>query len=83
MAISQRPISLSLFIELTCPSKIGPGSELVLWQDLRLRGGQDEGEKFYSRADHQDASGGRGSSVSGQDVTVAPKTQMGAGRSKN
>ena len=58
---------LHWFCELTCPPKTGPGSELVLWQDLESKGGRDETEPFYCGADHQNAEGGVGSSVSGQE----------------
>jgi len=45
--------------------KTGPGSELVLSQNLGPTGGQDEEEAFYSGADHQHGWGGRASFVSG------------------
>jgi hypothetical protein len=36
-----------IFSGMTCPPRAGPGSESVLWQNLRPRGGQDEAKSFY------------------------------------
>jgi len=38
------------YLKVACPPRTGPGSELVLWQDLRPTGGQDEAEAFYGGA---------------------------------
>jgi len=35
--------------------QMGPVSQLVLWQNLRPQGGQDEAEAFNGGADHRDA----------------------------
>ncbi len=38
---------LEVSMYVTCPPKTGPGSELVLLENLRPIGGQDEAESFY------------------------------------